>query len=447
MVQKRSIFLRPQPKSKPKAQEQAGDEDEASDEEWSKAPAHEPVEEDEASDEDWDLHPSKKLRGPRWAKPSSETKLLKPTPKRNPQPLLRPLAKQNRKPPEPQADALSDEEAEALVDEEAEGEDDEPEPERPVAKATAVRAVRGPQPPLPGSAPPSSFSEADLEDMTAVYNEPGWTERAFDIFLRNGFVLVTGLLKLHQYSAVLRDCENYAETLIKVQPKGNRGTNRWSFGNASYTNSMFHVRSWSSHLLRAAGSDMRPLLDRIFNHADYSCVKSGGDFVVGNTPSGQQLHSDIQVKKSLDVKLPPPYVCVNFTVQPLTEHNGPMRIAPGTQLLRGDVSPATARKYGNARLCPMPAGAAIVRDVRTLHSGTPNLTEKTRYLPSVEFASAEYYASGGWGQDALQKSMPREFFEKLPPDAQELCSDIVFDGDEDPVVGFIPARGGRGKKW
>ena len=179
-------------------------------------------------------------------------------------------------------------------------------------------------------------------------------------------------------------------------------------------------------------------MDMIYSDNEYCCVKSGGDFVVANTKTHQKLHADVAVKKKFDVRLPPPFLCVNFAVQPLTAHNGPMRIAPGTQLARGEVSETMARKYANARLCPVPAGAAIVRDVRTLHSGTPNLTEKTRYLPSVEFALAEYV-----GQGATPKSLPREFFDKLPSEAQELCSDIVFDDDDDPNVGFMTRRGNR----
>ena len=41
-------------------------------------------------------------------------------------------------------------------------------------------------------------------------------------------------------------------------------------------------------------------------------------------------------------------------------------------------------------LCPVPKGAALLRDVRLLHGGTPNSSDTTRFLPSVEFMSGRF---------------------------------------------------------
>lgn len=36
-------------------------------------------------------------------------------------------------------------------------------------------------------------------------------------------------------------------------------------------------------------------------------------------------------------------------------------------------------------MCPGPAGTAVIRDIRTWHAGTPNITTKDRALPNCEF--------------------------------------------------------------
>ena len=299
---------------------------------------------------------------------------------------------------------------------------DEPEPTGFGPDAAAVGHAPGPRPPQ--CAPPSALSPADILDLTVALDSVDWAQRGFNIFSKEGFVIVSGVLKLHQYSRVLRDCEEQGQALRIMQPGGNRGRNRWSFGNASLTKSMFHIQSWSKYLLRAAGGELRELLQLIFGDDGCRCVKSGGDFVLGRTRAHQKLHADIQVKKQLDIHLPPPQLSVNFTLQPLTPDNGPLRIVPRTQLARVDAEgiPVELR---NARLCPVPAGAAIVRDIRVLHSGTPNWTTNVRYLPNVEFASAPYIEKGPFAKQTPQRSMPRQFFDQLPPEVQELCGDLV----------------------
>ena len=128
-----------------------------------------------------------------------------------------------------------------------------------------------------------------------------------------------------------------AKKLTSAQPKGTRGTNAWSSGNISLTNSMLHARTWSSHLWRAAGSDTRPSSDMIYNDNEYCRAKSGGDLVLASIKTNQKLHADVAVRNKFDVRLPPPLLCIKFAVQPLTAHNGPTRIDPGTQFVRGEV--------------------------------------------------------------------------------------------------------------
>ena len=74
----------------------------------------------------------------------------------------------------------------------------------------------------------------------------------------------------------------------------------------------------------------------------------------------------------------PPKLVVNCTVHAISESMGSMRIAPGQKVLNGqsDLPPVfseEATEIRESKDCPLPAGAAIFRDLRTWHGGTPNL--------------------------------------------------------------------------
>ena len=67
---------------------------------------------------------------------------------------------------------------------------------------------------------------------------------------------------------------------------------------------------------------------------------------------------------------------------------GPMRIVPGQKVLNGqsDLHPMFSEEppeMKESKLCPLPAGADIFRDLRTWHGDTPNLSNTTRFLPSA----------------------------------------------------------------
>lgn len=308
-----------------------------------------------------------------------------------------------------------------------------------VRKEFLVALFGGPPPGMQlESVPPAiPTTSLNVEEYTVDMEMPDWYERAFDVFQRNGFVLVPDVLKVHQFTSVLRDCNLAAKQIVNDGRNGNRGKGRYSFGIASSSGSMLHVATFVRHLLDSATSQLRPLLDCIFEggeKAGFQCVGSGGDFVVGETHQFQNLHSDIHVAKELNTLFPPPQLCVNFTLEELTEQNGPMRVIPGTQLEHPP--PVLTDSWHCSRLCPVPAGTAIVRDVRTLHSGTPNLATRTRFLPSVEFVSADYRARGKGSVFPPTKSLSQKFFDGLQPEIQELCKELVLPKGEKLLVTY-----------
>lgn len=276
--------------------------------------------------------------------------------------------------------------------------------------------------------PPSA--PIDVPTCSVSCDSEDWEARAYALFEDQGFVIVDDLLKLHQVAAVLRDCERIGKEIVGVERRGNRGPGRYSFGTASSTGSMLHVASFARHLLDGAGATLRPLLDRIFDggvQPGFMVYAGGGDFVLGDVRTQQELHSDIHIGLSLNRGLPPPMVSVNFCVQDITEMNGAMRIVPGTQTIGGIKGAYDPRALESFRLCPVNAGAAIIRDVRVLHSGTPNLTPKPRYLPSVEYISMDLRATNRRDMFPLRKGLPWKLYERLSPEVQELCKDLVVE--------------------
>ena len=260
-----------------------------------------------------------------------------------------------------------------------------------------------------------------------------WEQKAYDTFSRDGFVILTDVLTSEQCSELLRTCESVASQIVDEKMKGNRGQGRYSFGVASSTGSTLHIEEFAKHVLDSAGFMLHPLLKRIFAQTEtydnsyYSgghiCCGGGGDFVLGGVKENQDLHADLVVKKDQDMLLPPPMVIANFSVQEITSENGPMRIVPGSQLTRGELPEQEA--WWQSWLCPLPAGAAIVRDPRTMHSGTRNLTNKTRYLPSVEYVSSGFRATNRVDCFPHRISLPLKYYERLRPEMKTLCAEIV----------------------
>jgi ectoine hydroxylase-related dioxygenase (phytanoyl-CoA dioxygenase family) len=128
--------------------------------------------------------------------------------------------------------------------------------------------------------------------------------------------------------------------------------------------------------------------------------------------------------------LPCPYVCVNFLPQDVTRLNGPTRQIPGTQHSRTPI-PTLEDEPEWMRLstvCPAPAGAVMIRDVRAWHGGTPNVSEAMRAIPNLEF-----YAP--WFREPIVPGITYDAYRKLSERAQRLVRHCVADSSETLATG------------
>jgi len=211
--------------------------------------------------------------------------------------------------------------------------------------------------------------------------DPAEIDRAVKIFDRDGFVVVRDVLTPEQTQFLADGVLEVMDEIVSLDPdrQGNRGSHRYSFGGTSITRSMLHRPEWRMLLDVPA---VTSLLDAIFGSSEYMIRAASGDFCLPGATGYQPLHADIgdfvspertpfssfqDRRGHLSVRdLPTPYVCVNFLPFEQTRLNGPTRQILGSQHSRA--RPPTLEEEPEwmrlSTVCPVPAGAVQIRDVR-----------------------------------------------------------------------------------
>ncbi|NDC79229.1 MAG: hypothetical protein EBZ67_15365, partial [Chitinophagia bacterium] len=231
---------------------------------------------------------------------------------------------------------------------------------------------------------------------------PSDTRHAADLFRRDGFVVIADVLNDEQTDILKRGCDEVINEILSLDAdrKGNRGSHRYSFGGSSLTRSQLHRPEWRMLLEIETVTDV---VSAIFGSSDFVLRAASGDFCLPGATGYQPLHSDIRdwtdetttrfssfhdPRGQLSIRdLPCPYVAVNFLPQDVTRLNGPTRQIPGTQNTRTPIPSLTEEPEWMrlSTVCPAPAGAVMIRDVRAWHGGTPNISDAVRSIPNLEF--------------------------------------------------------------
>lgn len=275
--------------------------------------------------------------------------------------------------------------------------------------------------------------------------QPGDTQHAVDLFRRDGFVVIANVLNSEQTEILRNGCDEVVSEILALDHgrAGNRGSHRYSFGGSSLTRSQLHRPAWQMLL------DIQTVTDTvtaIFQSSDYVLRAASGDFCLPGAVEYQPLHSDVRdwhdpkttpysafhdPRRQLTIRdLPCPYVCVNFLPQDVTPLNGPTRQIPGTQHARVPI-PTLAEEPEWMRLstvCPAPAGAIMIRDVRAWHGGTPNIANAVRSIPNLEF-----YAP--WFREPIVPGIAYHDYKQLSERAQRLVRHCVADSSETLLTG------------
>lgn len=281
---------------------------------------------------------------------------------------------------------------------------------------------------------------------------PDEVDLAVRLFYRDGFVVVRDVLNPHQLEFLRRGSEREIRNILSMDAQriGNRGSHRYSFGGASLTGHLMHLPEWAMLIDLPT---VTPILEAIFGSPNYIARGGGGDFCLPGAFAYQALHSDMRDRTVVDLTgngkmhtfgsfhdpsgrlnyrdLPCPYVCCNFLTTDFESCNGPTRQIPGTQQSQQPMPPFKDEPAWMklSAVCPAPAGSVLIRDVRTWHGGTPNLSDEVRAIPNAEF-----YAP--WYREPLTKCMPRSIYDGLSEHGKDVCHSIIADSSETVVTGY-----------
>ena len=275
---------------------------------------------------------------------------------------------------------------------------------------------------------------------------PSEVDRAVRIFHRDGFVVVRDALNADQLTELREGVEAAVADIVSLDTdrKGNRGSHRYSFGGSSLTRSMLHRPEW--HMLVDIAT-VTPIVSAIFESTDYLLRAASGDFCLPGATGYQPLHSDMRdftdqrttpfssfadPRAHLSTRdLPCPYLCVNFLTIDSTPLNGPTRQIPGSQHSRAAIPTLTEEPEWMrlSTVCPVPAGAIQIRDVRAWHGGTPNVSKHVRAIPNLEF-----YAP--WFREPTIPGITKADHRRLSPFAQHLTRFSVADSTDELITGY-----------
>eukprot|EP00192_Tetraselmis_astigmatica_P010480 CAMPEP_0117668286 /NCGR_PEP_ID=MMETSP0804-20121206/11461_1 /TAXON_ID=1074897 /ORGANISM="Tetraselmis astigmatica, Strain CCMP880" /LENGTH=379 /DNA_ID=CAMNT_0005476153 /DNA_START=196 /DNA_END=1336 /DNA_ORIENTATION=+ len=306
---------------------------------------------------------------------------------------------------------------------------------------------------VPCGAAASAVGPAPLQETSGIDKS---MSSHLEAFHRDGFVAIPNAVTPDQLALLRAAAEDEIEKILESDPNraGNRNRDRGGLRYSIGSVQQFPRQEWAlmlDYLLVSCG----PLLDEIFKSSEYHVVGAGGDFSLPGAQM-QPLHTDLfqipglpdpQAAKPGEVSIndvPTPFLCINLPLVDFTVRNGPVRQIPGgTHHSREEIpSIAEEPQWMKDSLVCVPAGTALVRDVRAWHGGTPNqlpcpppadaigreaMSERAgfaRPMLNVEFTAP-------WFRMVSRERpmLPEEWWAELSPRAQALTKHIVYRGD------------------
>jgi ectoine hydroxylase-related dioxygenase (phytanoyl-CoA dioxygenase family) len=117
-----------------------------------------------------------------------------------------------------------------------------------------------------------------------------------------------------------------------------------------------------------------------------------------------------------DLALPAYMLVVSFALVPVSLHNGPIEIGPGTHRLpRNEALRAMESSDIPMRPVALEVGDVLIRHPWALHRGSPNLTDTRRALLTIRYVRRWY------SDDSREvSSIPRAVWESLTDEQQRV---------------------------
>jgi ectoine hydroxylase-related dioxygenase (phytanoyl-CoA dioxygenase family) len=150
----------------------------------------------------------------------------------------------------------------------------------------------------------------------------------------------------------------------------------------------------------------------------------GKDFVMcqlaSDTPTlgsdFQSIHRDCPpLFPELETETPMYQLALNFPLVDVTKDNGPLDIIRGTHMMTREQGMELVDQ-GKAKIesIAMDLGDVMIRDVRTLHRGTPNRTQEPRPMVVIGYSRSWLH------RPEVSIDIPRHEFEKLSDTAKHM---------------------------
>lgn len=116
-------------------------------------------------------------------------------------------------------------------------------------------------------------------------------QRAAQLFHRDGFVALTGVLSGAALERTASGVAAVTKTIVELDPDGlgTNGAHRYSFGGCSVTRHMLHEPAWRGLVDLSA---VTAVLTEVFGSPNYLCRGGGGELALPGAVEYQALHSD-----------------------------------------------------------------------------------------------------------------------------------------------------------
>ncbi|SAK43578.1 Kanamycin B dioxygenase [Caballeronia pedi] len=240
------------------------------------------------------------------------------------------------------------------------------------------------------------------------YDE-GTRDALAEAFERDGFVLLRG----HFPRATLEAWRDAFAPLLQAHvdaarasaTSGNRGPGRY------YVTLPFEGEFADPSIF--CDADIVGIVERVAGRDPVMCQLATDTPVHGS--EYQDWHRDTPPLFDDAPETPSFQLAVNFPLVDVDDRNGPLETTRGAHRMSRDDAYAglEAGRFAAERV-PMKLGDVMIRDVRGLHRGTPNLSGEPRPMVVIGYSRAWYF------RPEVHIDVPRDVFAALPARARRL---------------------------
>jgi ectoine hydroxylase-related dioxygenase (phytanoyl-CoA dioxygenase family) len=242
------------------------------------------------------------------------------------------------------------------------------------------------------------------ETRMARYDE-STRDALADAFNRDGFVL----LRNHFPRATIEGWRDaFAPLLaphVESDANGNRGPGRY------YVTLPFEGLFADPAIV--CDEDIVGIVERVAGHDPVMCQLATDTPVLGS--QFQDWHRDTPPLFDDAPETPSFQLAVNFPLVDVDDSNGPLETTRGThRISREEALEGLEAGRFRAERVPMQVGDVMIRDVRGLHRGTPNLTGVPRPMVVIGYSRGWYF------RPEVHIDVPCKVLAELPPRARRL---------------------------